>query len=301
MSLYEDDHSTDLFWVHIIFVERIHTTLRSISSLKLQWHPNVWAQDELVNMVKPRMEELQGSQISDFLFALAMVDARHQLETAKSLVASFIGDKHSFAQKSTNSLIDFAWALLALDLVSADLSKDFTAVLNEIFERETPQNREALLKMFDVFCTLELEHQYLGITIPANWKNACTDADRMEMDRLESSKLHNEVMMRFDKLRGSSNGMKWQLMMTRNEACGPFRVDMLDKDTKIALDLEIISWPTQKHLKHRLLERQGYRMVNLQYWDWRQARTEEDQNLFLEAAVTNALKANPLPALESKR
>ena len=38
-------------------------------------------------------------------------------------------------------------------------------------------------------------------------------------------------------------------------------------------------------------------MVNLQYWEWRRARTEEDQNLFLEREVTRALEANPLPSL----
>jgi len=51
-------------------------------------------------------------------------------------------------------------------------------------------------------------------------------------------------------------------------------------------------------VKHRLLEAQGYRMVNLQYWDWRRARTEEDQNLFLEREVTRVLESNPLPASE---
>lgn len=37
--------------------------------------------------------------------------------------------------------------------------------------------------------------------------------DRYEMDRLESSRLHNEVMMRFDQLRGSSKGVRWKLQM----------------------------------------------------------------------------------------
>ena len=41
----------------------------------------------------------------------------------------------------------------------------------------------------------------------------CGAEDRYEMDRLESSRLHNEVMMRFDQLRGSSNGVRWKLQM----------------------------------------------------------------------------------------
>eukprot|EP00425_Heterocapsa_triquetra_P018424 CAMPEP_0195128094 /NCGR_PEP_ID=MMETSP0448-20130528/138450_1 /TAXON_ID=66468 /ORGANISM="Heterocapsa triquestra, Strain CCMP 448" /LENGTH=49 /DNA_ID= /DNA_START= /DNA_END= /DNA_ORIENTATION= len=49
--------------------------------------------------------------------------------------------------------------------------------------------------------------------------------------------------MRFDHLRGTANGTRWQLRMQRNQQCGPYRVDMLDEDTKIALDVETISWP----------------------------------------------------------
>lgn len=43
--------------------------------------------------------------------------------------------------------------------------------------------------------------------------------------------------MRLDQLKGSSNGMRWQLQMQRNAQCGTYRVDMLDEETKIALDI----------------------------------------------------------------
>merc|ERR1712060_781769 len=112
--------------------------------------------------------------------------------------------------------------------------------------------------MGDVICALDLEYQSLGVTVPQLWKAACDDADRYEMDRLETSRLHNEIVMRFDHLRGKANGVKWQLHMQRNQPCGPYRVDMFDEDTKIALDLEIISWPVSRHLKHRLLEILGF-------------------------------------------
>merc|ERR1719356_2427349 len=121
------------------------------------------------------------------------------------------------------------------------------------------------MKLFDILCALDLEHQAHGVSVPAVWKAACDDADRFEMDRLESSRLHNEIVMRFDHLRGSANGVKWQLRMQRNQPCGPYRVDMFDEDTKIALDLEIISWPTSRHLKHRLLESLGFKTLRLGY------------------------------------
>eukprot|EP00434_Breviolum_minutum_P024524 symbB.v1.2.021663.t1/scaffold1886.1/size97136/2 len=213
-----------------------------------------------------------------------MVNAKHQLDKARSLAAQYVDSLGGIPKMSGGSLIDYAWALVALDLVR-EFEADFVAAMSETFNRTPPQNRIPLLKLFDVLCALELEYKDLKVQVPSSWKNACDDADRYEMDRLESSRLHNEVMMRFDQLRGSSKGVRWKLQMQRNSSCGPYRVDMLDQDTKIAVDLEIVSWPTARHLKHRLLEAQGYRMVNLQYWDWRRARTEEDQNLFLEREV----------------
>merc|ERR1712060_1022463 len=103
--------------------------------------------------------------------------------------------------------------------------------------------------MGDVICALDLEYQSLGVTVPQLWKAACDDADRFEMDKLESSRLHNEIVMRFDHLRGVTKGLRWQLRMQRNKQCGPYRVDMLDEDTNIALDIETIIWPCNRTMK----------------------------------------------------
>lgn len=266
----------------------------SLARLRFLAQSNV---DDLVEAMRPEMERLVGSQISEFLFALAMVNARHQLDTARTLAAQYVDSMGGIPKMSGGSLIDYAWSLVALDLVR-EFEDDFSKALKETFSRNPPQNRTPLLKLFDVICALELEYKDLNLPVASSWNAACDDADRYEMDRLESSRLHNEVMMRFDQLRGSSNGVRWKLQMQRNSSCGPYRVDMLDQETKLAIDLEIVSWPTARHVKHRLLEAQGYRMVNLQYWDWRRARTEEDQNLFLEREVTQVLESNPLPASE---
>ncbi|CAK9018983.1 unnamed protein product [Durusdinium trenchii] len=253
--------------------------------------------DELVDAMRPELHRLRGSQISEFLFALSMVKATHQLETCRTLAAQYVDSEGGIPQMSGGSLIDYAWSLAAMDLVE-DFEKDFRAALEETFKRKVPQNRTPLMKFFDVICALDLEYQHLKIQVPSTWRAACDEADRFEMDRLESSRLHNEVMMRFDQLQGSSKGLKWRLKMQRNGVCTPYRVDMLDEKLGIALDLEIISWPTARHLKHRLLEGKGYRMVKLEYWDWRRARSEEDQSVLLEREVTKALEANPLPLPE---
>merc|ERR1719400_1074394 len=127
------------------------------------------------------------------------------------------------------------------------------AALDEVFDRTPPQNRVPLQKLFDVICALDLEHQAHGVSVPAVWKAACDDADRFEMDKLDNSRLHNEVVMRFDHLRGMAKGLRWQLRMKRNQQCGLYRADMLDEETKIVLDVETIVWPCSRRMKHRLL------------------------------------------------
>lgn len=260
----------------------------SLSKLRFLAESNI---DELIDALRPDMHKLVKSQVSELLFALAMVDARHQIDLARDLVAQYVDSPGGVASMSYGSLIDFIWSLTALNLVD-EFPKEFQEAATEIFgNRSPPQNRAWLIKLFDVINAIELAHKDLGINIPSTWKAACDDADRFEMDRLETSRLHNEIVMRFDHLRCTANGMKWQFRMQRNKACGPYRVDMLDEESKLALDLEIINWPTSRKLKHQLLERLGYRMIRLDYWEWRRARTEEDQNAFLEREVTRTLES----------
>jgi len=257
----------------------------SLAKLRFLARRNV---DDLVDAVRPELYQLRGSPVSELLFALAMTDAKHQGDVARALVAKFIDDSRDGVTRSLGSLVDFSWALASLELVG-EFEQDFKDVIAQIVQQQPPQNRVPLMKLFDVFCALELEHKALRVEVPAVWKNACDEADRFEMEKLESSRLHNEVVMRFDQLRGTASGTRWQLRMQRNQQCGPYRVDMLDEDTRVALDLEIISWPTARHMKHRLLKGLGYRPVRLEYWDWRRTRSEEDQNTFLEREVCRAL------------
>lgn len=244
------------------------------------------ATDDLIDAIRPQVGRLPPAQAAELVYALAMTDARHQLDVARGLFSSYFDAPPQ--GKSLNSMVNVCWALCSLELVP-EFKKEFAATLDQIFERQAPQNRIPLTKLFDVVCCIDLEHKALGVTVPAAWKAACDDADRFEMDRLESSRLHNEIVMRFDNLRGNANGMKWQLRMQRNQPCGPYRVDMLDEDTKVVLDVEIISWPTSRRLKHRLLQDLGYKPLRLDYWEWRRARSEEDQNTFLEREVSRLL------------
>lgn len=40
--------------------------------------------------MRPELHRLRGSQISEFLFALSMVKATHQLETCRTLAAQYV-------------------------------------------------------------------------------------------------------------------------------------------------------------------------------------------------------------------
>lgn len=225
---------------------------------------------------------------------LLVSDSRHQLDLVRTIAEQYMA---SSSGKSLSSMVDFAWSICALG-VADEFAADLKSILSTVFQRQPPQNRIPLMKLFDVICALELESKALGISVPPTWKAACDDADRFEMDRLENSRLHNEIVMRFDHLRGTANGTRWQLRMQRNQPCGPYRVDMLDEETNIILDLEIISWPTSRLIKHRLLESLGFRTLRLGYWEWRRARTEEDQTAFLEREVAQLLEgSSPMASL----
>jgi len=245
--------------------------------------------DDIVDALSPDLPELRNLEISELLFVLALTDARHHLDTARSLVVQYTAP-HRAGGKNLTSLTDFAWSICSLG-IAEEFPEDLKHALDDVFGRPPPQNRTPLVKLFDLICSLELEPCSAGITVPPAWRAACDDADRHEMDRLESSRLHNEVVMRFDSLRGGPKGAHWQLRMQRNRPCAPsaYRVDMIDEETKVVLDVEIVSWPTSRRMKHRHLKRLGYKPVLLQYWDWRRARSEEDQSTFLEREVSLAL------------
>jgi len=244
--------------------------------------------DDIAVAMSPSLDKLAASQVSEALYAMAMVDARHQVDFTRSLAEQYIALGKEGPKRSIGSLADFAWSLCSLELVG-EFKDDFKATMDEIFDRSPPQNRLPLVKLFDVINAVELEHKNLKLSVPKAWQAACDDADRFEMDRLEASRLHNEIVMRFDHLRGMANGTRWQLRMLRNQPCGPYRVDLFDEESKIALDLEIVSWPTSRKLKHRLLTGLGFQLLRLDYWDWRRARTETEQNAYLEREINNLL------------
>lgn len=254
----------------------------SLAKLRFLAHSSV---DEIIDVLTPEMHGLSPALLSDVVFSLGMTDSKHQVDVARTLVDLYLKD----GDKTIASRVDFLWGLCALELLD-EFKNEAKAMLEKVLMEQPPQNRVPLIKLFDVVRTVEIEQKKLKITIPPQWKAACDDADRYEMDRLESSRLHSEIVMRMDALRGSTRDLRWHLRMQRNVPCGQFRVDMLDEESKVVIDVELIAWPTSRRLKHRLLTSLGYKPLLMDYWDWRKARTEQEQNLFLEREVTRVLE-----------
>jgi len=217
------------------------------------------------------------------------------LKFARVLVEEYVEGPRSGTFKTLMSLIDFAWSLVALELVT-EFKNEFKGTLEKIFEAQPPQNKVPLIKLFDVICSIQLEHKRLRIKIPKLWEAACKDAVAMEMDKFESSSLHSEVLMRLDEVSGVANGIHWQLQMQQNQKIGPFLVDMFDTNTGIALDIDIISWPVSRVMKHRMIENLGYKPLLLSYWEWRRNRSEDEQLSYLERHITNLLEAGNMLA-----
>eukprot|EP00929_Paragymnodinium_shiwhaense_P088352 TRINITY_DN48658_c0_g1_i1.p1 TRINITY_DN48658_c0_g1~~TRINITY_DN48658_c0_g1_i1.p1 ORF type:complete len:582 (-),score=133.76 TRINITY_DN48658_c0_g1_i1:13-1758(-) len=244
--------------------------------------------DDIVDVLRPDVGRIGCKEISELLYTIAMVDARNQLELCRTLVAEYA--QVEGVHKTLTSVADFSWALCSLELAD-EFQGELSEALRQIFAQKPPRNRVPLMKLFDVITALDTELKSLGIKVPQEWRAACEEADAFEMEKMEAARLHSEVMLRFDEMAKLGAGLKFQLKMERNRQCGPYRVDMFDEGSNLAVDLEVVSWPTSRRLKHRILQGLGYKTLRLDYWDWRRTRTEDDQNTFLQRQVSQALRA----------
>merc|ERR1712137_236882 len=205
-----------------------------LAKLRFLSQPDV---EDLADVLAPHVEWFNAFQTSSVLFAFAMTDARHQMDFIRKLVGHYLE-----CRQSPRTFIDFAWSIIALELVP-EYKKDFSSVVEKIVKVPHPRHRVPLMKFFDVMCSLDHEHSDLRIVIPEEWITRCKEADSREMGRLRSSRLHQEIFMRLENMVAAARGTHWELNMEQNQPVGHYGVD-LDKELKIALDVDLISWPT---------------------------------------------------------
>lgn len=113
----------------------------------------------------------------------------------------------------------------------------------------------------------------------------------MEQNKTELSRLHAEILTRMDRAAKTQKMLRTlNLELKSNVELGGWRADFGDEKMKLAIDVETINRVTSRDLKHRLMEQDGFKVVVLDYWQWRQCRTEEDQTLFVSRKLEKVLR-----------
>ncbi|KAF4738225.1 hypothetical protein FOZ63_026034, partial [Perkinsus olseni] len=171
------------------------------------------------------------------------------------------------------SLVDMAWSMCASSIHS-DLLYD---IVKEIYEAPPPRNRDILAKMTEVDKAVAVEGR--GAEAPEAWLAAFAEAQRMEIERTEKSRLHFELLDALDALRGA-RGLDNRLDIMRNQKIGGYVVDFFDEKANLVIEMDTLNKPTPLIWRRR-------------------NRTAEDQSIFLRTLVKEALQASAV-ALRGK-
>ncbi|CAE7366045.1 unnamed protein product [Symbiodinium sp. CCMP2592] len=225
--------------------------------------------DELLGALAPQLGRLRKSDTARLLFALALSGATSPPEIFGVLAAQYAADPEVLDPKED---IDMAWALCALEL-----SEKYRNVLERILQRcsETPpQSTVALIKLHDVLASES--------TANAQLCEAAAEAARTEAKRLSNSLQHQQVTRVLSPPgRSGPPGLE---SPTLQAAVGPFLVDFFLEQSSLVIDLDLVSWPISRRVRHRLLRKLGYRTVLVSPWDLKNLRTDADLLGFPPAA-----------------
>ncbi|EER15556.1 hypothetical protein Pmar_PMAR016241 [Perkinsus marinus ATCC 50983] len=137
-----------------------------------------------------------------------------------------------------SSLVDMAWGMCACQAAQSDLLQD---IAGEIYGCQPPRNRDILAKMIEVDRALVLEGK--GVEAPEAWQLAFAEAQRMEIERSEKSRLHFEVLDALEALKGA-RGLDVRLNIVRNKKIGGYVVDFFDEETKLVIEIDTLKKPT---------------------------------------------------------
>eukprot|EP00397_Hematodinium_sp_SG-2012_P043198 GEMP01047973.1.p1 GENE.GEMP01047973.1~~GEMP01047973.1.p1 ORF type:complete len:540 (+),score=110.74 GEMP01047973.1:61-1620(+) len=262
--------------------------LYSLTKLRFLTMGNV---DDIVDTLRPHLSELGIVQLADLVFALAFVNYRDE-DLIRLLSNQLMDGMQNDQITGMRPLVNCAWAICNYPLIWNDEEYvRFAELFNNIVERSVPRSREYLSKMFEVFQAVDQEWGHCKLSVPASWRAACEEADRMEQTKTEISRLHSEILTRLDRASKAHVVLRTlNLELKSNIQLGKWNVDFGDERAKLAIDVETLSRVTSRDLKHRLMVDEGFKVVVLDYWQWRQCRTEEDQTLFVERKLEKALR-----------
>ncbi|KAF4651325.1 hypothetical protein FOL47_000486, partial [Perkinsus chesapeaki] len=224
-------------------------------------------------------------QVSDVLFALTSSEYHMQDELRDNLIEHFRKLREVHGRIQLKALVDMAWSLSAMSTESDLLLLN---VAQEIYTSPAPRNRDILGKM------IEVSNEVSGkVQVPDSWRTAFENAQRMEIERSEKSRLHFELLDALQTLKGS-RGLESRLHIVRNYRIGDYVVDFFDDATRLVIELDTLNRPTPLFLKHRhLRSHHNCKTIAIDYWTWRRRnRTAEDQTVFLRTLVKEAIDIN---------
>uniref|UniRef100_A0A0G4F1C6 RNA-editing substrate-binding complex 6 protein domain-containing protein n=1 Tax=Chromera velia CCMP2878 TaxID=1169474 RepID=A0A0G4F1C6_9ALVE len=238
--------------------------------------------EEVLDALAPHIGSLGPVQTADLLHTMAMLDYGENEELLGKLVDQFASQQC----RSILPLVDFLHAMCVFELYKEN-PEAFKTALQRVLSSPVTKNRMVLMKLSEVLSCYEVEElreRLPRVEIPSLWRGACDECDRLEQEKTESLKMFAEVAMVTDLLRG-----KFKLPWTRNARRGPYYLDFLDEETGIVLEVDAVSRPVTRALKHRNLKALGLKPVSMGYWQWRRARSEDDQILLLKAKLEEPL------------
>ena len=224
--------------------------------------------EEILNQIESRgIDKVSGSNACELLFAAAMTPAfRPESTVLNALVRKIEQEMDSI---NITSLVDAAWALSVFEEQSV-LEK----IKRKIFSIPPPSNRQILLKALEI-----------GLPSSSQWKAASEEAEKLEMNRFESSRLHSEVLALIESIRMGQEGER--ITLQRNSQVEGFRFDFYSQNLNFILDIDTLSRPTTLTLKHKRVTTST--AIALGYWELRRMKSFEEQQEWIKSKILKAL------------
>jgi hypothetical protein len=237
--------------------------------------------DELLNAIESHgIQKMTPNLLSDCMFATALGGYRGESMVLNRLVEAYEGVWDS---ASISSMLDFAWSLCVLD-ETGRYQNLLDAVTQKIFSIAPPSNRELLLKALEVVPCVDAS------IVSTQWRSAMDDAEKLDMARFESARLHTEMLSLIESLTPQGQ-IKEKLNIQRNaQVGGLFRVDFFDEKQQLVVDLDTLSRPAGLVMRHRLLSQQGIATAKVGYWEVRRLKSFDEQQAFLRTIISRAIR-----------
>ncbi|CAJ1350897.1 unnamed protein product, partial [Effrenium voratum] len=227
--------------------------------------------EELLDALTPKLGSLPGRDVARLLFAWALQDLgelRPELQRVLAVQYASCDDYDLLSD------LDAAWALCVLNL-----SDKYSEVLVRLRHARTRDvHAGALVQLHEV-----LSYKSESLAARAVLRQAARHAAAAEATRLAASPLHEQVARTWRKL---------GLSCERKAPCGPFVVDFLEPRSQLVVDVDLLSWPVTRTLRHRYLQAHGFRTVCLPYWDLKAIRSDTDLECFMRLQTARALEEN---------